>query len=134
MKKFYLMLALATSFGGSFAFGHAGHDKTPGAMDAPHGGVMQGTSELYFELVSDASGVKLYPLTHESKPIALDALKVLATVQLPKKKKEPVKLDPVEDHYEAKIDAKGASHFTLEVVTNYKGKKEKVQFQVEPQS
>ncbi len=116
------------------SYAHEGHDKTPGSVQAPHGGVVQGSSSLYLELVNDASGIKLYPLTHDLAPIALKDVKVTAMAQPPKKAKLPVKFTEADDHFEAKVDAKGSYRYTLEVSTAYKGKKEKLTFQVEPQS
>lgn len=113
---------------------HEGHDQTPGSVNAPHGGSIQGTNQLYWELVKDATGVKLYPLTHELSPIAPKDVQMSGTIQFPKKtKKEPVKFSPADDHFAAQVDAKGAYRYTLELAFTYKGKKEKVKFQVEPQ-
>lgn len=111
---------------------HEGHG-TPGALQAPHGGVMQSTPELFFELVSDSSGLKIFPMTHELVPVPPAEVTVSATSQAPKKKKEPVKLAASGDHWEAKVDAKGAYRYTLELQVQFKGKKRKVAFQVEPQ-
>ncbi len=128
MKSIFLILMV------TLGYAHEGHDKMPGAVQAPHGGTVKGTSQLYIELVNEASGIKLYPLTHEMAPVAPKEVTIVATVQAPKKKKEAVKFTVADDHYEAKVDAKGAYRYTLELTTTYKGKKEKVVFQVEPQS
>ncbi|MBY0472320.1 hypothetical protein K2X30_14230 [bacterium] len=136
-KKTMLAVLMGVAVAGGLAsqsFAHEGHDKTPGSVQAPHGGVVQGTSSLYLELVNDASGIKLYPLTHDLAPIALKDVKITAMAQPPKKAKLPVKFAEADDHFEAKVDAKGSYRYTLEVSTAYKGKKEKLTFQVEPQS
>ena len=83
MKKYWIVLAALLVFQ-SPAFAHEGHDATPGAIQAPHGGVVQGTAELYLELVNEASGIKLYPLTHDLKPIPLKEVKVEAFAQRPR--------------------------------------------------
>ncbi len=132
MKRLRSAVLLSLAFG-TYAAAHEGHDKAPGSVQAPHGGVVQGTSQMYIELVNDASGIKLYPLTHDLVAVATKNVKVAATAQAPKKKKEPVKLTAVEDHFEGKVDAKGAYRYTLVLETTYQGKKEKVTFQVEPQ-
>ena len=117
------------------AFAHEGHDKTPGAIAAPHGGIIQGTDHLYLELVNDASGLKLYPITHDMTAIPVKEIKLTATAMVPKKsKKEIVILTPEDDHFSGKYDAKGAHRYSLNVSLTYKGKKEKVTFQVEPQN
>jgi hypothetical protein len=100
--------------------------------------VIRGTKSLYLELVNDASGLKLYPLTHELAPIPLAELTLSATAQVPKKAKVPVKLLTSGDHFEADaaalVSVKGAYRYQLEVNTGYHGKKEKVVFQMEPQN
>lgn len=119
------------------SFAHEGHDTVPGAIQAPHGGTMKGAKEYYIELVNDTSGIKLYPFTHDLKPVPTGDVTITATAQAPKKKKEKVNLTAIEDHFEAKVDAKGAYRYTLELEVAPKGakaKKEKIAFQVEPQS
>jgi len=133
MKSIFLIVAVTLGLG-SFSYAHEGHDKMPGTLQAPHGGTVKGTSQLYIELVNEASGIKLYPLTHEMTPVVPKEVTIVATAQAPKKKKEPVTFTSADDHFEAKVDAKGAYRYTLELTTTYKGKKEKVTFQVEPQS
>ena len=128
-KLMFLMLSLMM---GSYTFAHEGHNHTPGSIQAPHGGVIKGTSELYMELVSDASGLKFYPLTHELKAIPLSELKVSGTYQMPKKKKEKLTLSSFEDHFETKVESKGAYRYALQLETIFKTKKESVTFQVEP--
>lgn len=129
----FLVLGLITSldFSWNFVQAHEGHNTLPEAVQSPHGGTMQGTA-LYIELVNDSSGIKLYPLTHELTPISLKDVSLIGTVKLPKKKKQTIKLDSANDHYMAKPEVKGAHRYILELMVNYKGKKEKVTFQVEP--
>lgn len=113
---------------------HEGHDKTPGAVSAPHGGVVKGTSQIYLELVNEAGGIKVYPLTHDSSPIALKEVTIKGTATFPKKAKgEPVSFASGDDHFAAKVNAKGAYRYSLDLTVTYKGKQEKITFQVEPQ-
>lgn len=134
------VLVVLVSLGGilfvslNSSFAHEGHNSTPGSVQAPHGGVVKGTKSLYVELVNEAAGIKLYPLTLDLKPIELAQLKMNGSFQVPKKKKTPVPLQAAGDHYSAQINAKGAYRYTLELNISYKGKSEKLLFQVEPQS
>lgn len=126
----FLILGLITSW--DFVQAHEGHDALPGAIQAPHGGTVKGVTLLYIELVNDSSGIKLYPLTHELSSISLKDISIVAAVQIPKKKKQTIKLDIVNDHFEAKPRIKGIHRYLLELTVDYKGKKEKVTFQIEP--
>lgn len=133
MKAIFLA-ALALTFAQSPSLAHEGHDKTPGAVAAPHGGIVQGTNQLYLELVPSADGVKIYPMDHDVKPVALSEVKLDGTATFPKKSKgEPVKFSQEGDAFVAKIAAKGAHRYTLNLNVEYKGKKEKAKFTVEPQ-
>lgn len=118
----------------SAAVAHEGHDKTPGAGAAPHGGIVQGTDHIYLELVASGDDVKLYPLDHDMKAIPLAQTKVDAKATFPKKTKgEAVKFSAEGDAFVAKIPGKGAHRYTLEVTVAHEGKNEKVKFTVEPQ-
>lgn len=129
-----LILSSLLVFLGATAFAHEGHDKTPGAGTAPHGGVIQGTDHMYLELVASGDDVKLYPLDHEMKAIALAQVKVDAKATFPKKAKgEPVKFSVEGDAFAAKIKANGAHRYTLDVSVSHDGKNEKAKFTVEPQ-
>lgn len=129
-----LMVVIATFLVGPYIYAHEGHDKTPGAVAAPHGGVVKGTDSLYWELVNESGGLKLYPLTHDLAPVPLKEIALAGTVTLPKKPKaEPVTFSQDGDAFSAKVDAKGAHRYALDLSVTYKGKKEKVKFQIEPQ-
>ena len=133
MKRLLAVLAVTASFS-QMSLAHEGHDKTPGAVAAPHGGVVKGTDQLYMELVNETGGVKVYPLTHDSTPIPLKEITLSGSVTFPKKPKaESVKFTQGDDHFTAKVDAKGAYRYSLDLVVTYRGKKEKLKFQVEPQ-
>lgn len=132
MRGFILSSLLV--FWGANVLAHEGHDKTPGAGAAPHGGIIQGTEHIYLELVASGDDVKLYPLDHEMKAIPLAQTKIDAKATFPKKAKgEPVKFSAEGDAFVAKVQAKGAHRYTLDVSVAHDGKNEKVKFTVEPQ-
>lgn len=132
MKKIFMISALIFSFGITHA--HEGHDKTPGALAAPHGGMIKGVDHIHLELVSDSTGVKIYPLDHDMKAIPLADVKIEAKMSIPRKSKsEPVKFSAEDDHFIAKINAKGAHRYDLDVTVTHGGKVEKLKFNVEPQ-
>jgi len=133
MKKKAIPMLL-TLFFASVSMAHEGHDKSPGTMAAPHGGIVQGTSHIYLELVTKSDGVQVYPFDHEMKPVATKDVKLEGTVALPKKgKAESVKFTTEGDAFVAKVDAKGAHRYSLDLAVTHGGKKEKVKFNVEPQ-
>lgn len=118
----------------SSAGAHEGHDKSPGAVSAPHGGLIQSSGQLYVELVTKSDGVEIYAFDHDMKVVGPKEFKVSATMTLPKKAKgDPVKLSEQADGFLAKISAKGSHRYVLDLVLTYKGKSEKVKFNVEPQ-
>ena len=118
----------------NFAWSHEGHDKTPGALAAPHGGLIKGTDHLYVELVSNQDGLKVYPLDHNMKAIPVADVKIDGKMSIPRKSKsEAVKFSAQSDYFEAKVDAKGAHRYDLDVTVTHGGKAEKVKFSVEPQ-
>lgn len=128
MNKLILTVVLLA---GMNAFTHEGHDKMPGTIQAPHGGVVMTTKETYMEVVQDPTGVKLYPLTHELKPIPMSEISATATAQAPKKKAVKVELKNAGDHFVVSPDIKGAHRYELKISMKYKGKNENVKFQVE---
>jgi len=114
---------------------HEGHDKMPGTLIAPHGGQIKGTSQLYLELISEKSLVKLFAFDHDLKKINVKDLKVEARVSFPKKKtSENLILKFTDEAIESLIDAKGAHRFTLHLKIIYKGQTESLSFNVEPQN
>lgn len=113
---------------------HEGHDKTPGAMSAPHGGQLKESNQVHLELVSDSQGFKIYPLDHDMKSLPLKDIALEATIKFPKKTKaDPIKLQTAESYFSAQVDAKGAHRYTIEVKATYNKKTEKLSFIVEPQ-
>lgn len=132
MKQLILSAALFLAFGAAYA--HEGHDKTPGALAAPHGGMIKGTDHIYLELVSSAGEIKAYPLDHEMKPVPVADVKIDGKMSIPRKNKsEAVKFSPQADYFSAKVDAKGTHRYDLDVTITHGGKAEKLKFSVEPQ-
>lgn len=131
MKKIIYMFTLLVSMS---TFAHEGHDKTPGALAAPHGGVVKGTDHIYIEVVSGPNEVKVYPLNHDMKPVPVADVKLDAKMSIPRKNKsETVKFTTQADYFSAKVDAKGAHRYDLDVTVTHGGKTEKLKFNVEPQ-
>ena len=124
-----LVLALSSSI-----FAHEGHDKSPGAVAAPHGGQIQGTGDLYVEVLQNNGAVEIFLFSHDLKPISPSEAKVSGLVTLPKKTKgETITFKSVSDRYTTKIDSKGSHRFELALTISYKGKSEKTKFNIEPQ-
>lgn len=132
MKQLMISVAMFMAF--SITSAHEGHDKTPGALAAPHGGIVKGTDHIYLEVVSGSGEVKIYPLDHDMKPIVVADVKIDAKMTIPRKNKsEVVKFSSQADYFSAKIDAKGAHRYDLDVSVTHGGKTEKLKFSVEPQ-
>lgn len=132
MKQLILLSAMFLALGAANA--HEGHDKTPGALAAPHGGLIKGTEHLFLELVVESGGIKIYPLDHDTKMIPVADVKLEGKMSIPRKNKtEAVKFTVDGDHFVAKVDAKGAHRYDLEVTVTHGGKPEKLKFSVEPQ-
>jgi hypothetical protein len=133
-KMKQILIALTFLIPINSAFAHEGHDKTPGAVSAPHGGIMQDLEGIYLELLVDANGIKLFPYDHDQKPIPTKNVKLEGIASFPKKAKpETVNFTMDSEGFTAKVEAKGAHRYTLEVTVSYGGKKEKTKFNVEPQ-
>lgn len=127
-----LLSSLLLNF--NFAFAHEGHNKTPGALSAPHGGLIKGTDRYYLEVVTNQNEVKVYPLGHDMKPVSVASVKLDGKITIPRKNKsEAVKFSPKADYFSAIVDAKGAHRYELELSISKDGKIEKQNFTVEPQ-
>lgn len=132
MKLLKLMFSLLLTF--NFALAHEGHNKTPGALSAPHGGLIKGTDSFYLEVVTSQNEVKVFPLGHDMKPVSVASLKLDGKMTIPRKNKsEAVKFSPKADYFSASIDAKGAHRYDLELSISKNGKVEKQIFTIEPQ-
>lgn len=113
---------------------HEGHDKSPGAVVAPHGGMVQSASHIMLELVSTSDGVEIYPFDHDMKPLNTKDVKIEGTINLPKKSKSEILKFVIQgEAFTAKINAKGAHRYILDLMASHAGKKEKIKFSVEPQ-
>lgn len=137
MKKLGLLIMLTI---GSYqvSFAHEGHNKTPGANMDPNPevpGTIKGTNQLYVKLANGSAGIKVYLFTHKLVAVPLKELSLKGLVTLPKKTKaEPVVFIESGDHFSAKVETKGSYRYTLDLVVTYNDKKEKVKFEVEPES
>ncbi len=135
MKKAISYLSIFLAFGfSSELLAHEGHDKTPGALAAPHGGVVKGTDHIYLELVTESGGIKIYPLDHATKAVPFTDVKLEGKMSVPRKNKaEIIKFTVDGDHFAAKVDTKGAHRYDLNIKVTHGGKTENLKFSVEPQ-
>lgn len=129
MFRKILMAFLLTGSIGLFA--HEGHDQTPGALKANHGGVVKSGKQINLEYVVTGDLLSLYPATHEGTDLKPADVKLSATAKLPKGKAEPVKLEIKDGAYLAKVDFKGAYRVELQVIATSDGKDSTFKFQVE---
>lgn len=132
MKAFLFFLVMAIN--SLTVSAHEGHDKSPGAVAAPQGGLIQSSGELYIEVVQKSGAVDIFAYTHDLKAISPKELKVSGQVVLPRKTKgETVKFEFLADRLTAKIDSKGSHRFELSLTVVHRNKTEKVKFNIEPQ-
>lgn len=132
MKKIFIAVVMFLAVG--TAYGHEGHDKTPGALAAPHGGLVKGTDHIFLEVVSSQNEIKAYPLDHDMKPVPVVDVKLDGKMTVPRKNKSVVvKFSAQADYFSAKVDSKGAHRYELDVTITHGGKAEKLKFSVEPQ-
>lgn len=127
-KTSILLVALLCSFN---LFAHEGHDQTPGAIKANHGGVVKAGKEINLEYVVSGSEVKLFPMSHDGKDLMTPDVKFNVTAKLPKGKAEPVKIESIDGAFVAKVDFKTAYRIEVNVEAEVKGKKSVFKFQVE---
>jgi hypothetical protein len=112
---------------------HEGHDKVPGAKLTPRGGQLMDLKHMHLELVVSKEGLKLYPSGHDEKPLALKDVVLTGNVTFPRGKgTEAVQFEVQGDAFLAKVDAKGAHRYTLDVIAKFKDQEDKAQFTVEP--
>jgi hypothetical protein len=130
--KFFLAVTLI-AMASPLAMAHEGHDKSPGMVAAPHGGIIKAAGSIYLELVSNKDGVKIYPVDHDMKAVAVTVIQLDGKVLFPKKiKPEAVQFTTEGDAFTAKINAKGSHRYTLNLDVTANGKKESLKFNVEP--
>lgn len=121
MKRLFLVFCL---FMPSLTSAHEGHVKAPGDIAAPHGGKILAMPEIYLEVIKSDSGVTVYALTHDLKPIATEEIKLTAKVELPKQKvKSDANVESAGDSWTVTVDAKNARRVTLFFTADWKGKK-----------
>lgn len=134
IKQVIVLCLSLTSLISSLGRAHEGHNKTPGALAAPHGGQIKGTDQLYLELVADTEGIKLYPLDHDLKPVVLADVKVEGTFQLPRaKKSETLQWTSGENYFSSKVKVKSTHRYNVDLKVSFKNKTDKLNFTVEPQ-
>jgi hypothetical protein len=120
----------------SIVHAHEGHDNVPGAqvskMVPP--GQVKATSHMYVEVKEEKGTVKILVFDHDKKDIPTKDVGIVALVKFPRKPK-PEKVDflPVDNMFEAKIDAKNSHRYTLDLTVTHSGKPEKMSFNIEPQ-
>ena len=128
MRSFLLALSLGLS---TAVFAHEGHDATPGAVAAPHGGKVLSLPEMYLEVVKSDGAIKVYPLTHELKSIPTSEIKLSVKVELPKQKKASADVSAANDSWTIVVESKGAHRYTLFLNTEWKRKKGSTKYTVE---
>lgn len=129
IKSIFLSVTLAL---GAPALAHEGHDHGPSSAQAPKGGVIRSLETVHLELLTKGKSISLYAYDTDLKPADVTKFPVSATVTLPKKKPELLKLTPKGDHWAAEFDAKGAHRYALEISISQGGHDDKVKYTVEP--
>lgn len=125
-------LLLASILAGSMnVLAHEGHDQTPGALKAIHGGTVKPGKELNLEYVVSGTEVKLYPVSHEAKDVSAAEVKLTGTATLPKGKATPAKIEFKDGVYVTNVDFKSAYRVEMNVTAETNGKKSTFKFQVE---
>ena len=127
MKKIILALSLFAAT----VFAHEG-EHGPSTVQAPKGGVMRSLETVHLELVNERKKVKIYVYDIKVKPADVAQYAVSATVTLPKKKPETIKLVEAGDHWEADIDSKNSHRYTLILDIKQGGHEDKIKWVVEP--
>jgi len=131
--KLIVTLAFVGLIFGQYSAAHEGHNHAPGIVQTPHGGSLKKGKLLNFELLVSGKEVKVFPLTNEMKPILPSSVQLQASYQIPKKTKEKAQYQTLADGFLLNVDSKGAYRYELELVAEYRGKKETFKFQIEPQ-
>jgi hypothetical protein len=129
MKRLLMVMAFfvfATS-----AMAHEGHDETPGALKANHGGVVKSGKQINLEYVVAGTEVKIFPVGHKGEDLPLSTIKLSGTVKSPKGKEEPFKLEQKDGAFLGIVDFKGAYRVEVKLEADVLGKKDNFKFQVE---
>ncbi len=114
-------------------YGHEGHNKTPGALAAQHGGQVKQGKDLIIEATYESGMIKLFTYNHEMEKVAPETLKVIATVKkMPKPgTTSPLDLKEGDGFFEAKMDAKGARRLEVAVEISSGKSSDKLTFNIE---
>lgn len=132
MKIFKLLTLALGILTAPSLFAHEGHEHAPGAINAPHGGVVKMGKEIALEFVQADGKLKIYPLTHELKAIPLTDIKLQGKAQPAKKSKVDMSFTAEGEFYTASY--KGQSYKTdLDITANYKGKTDSIRQTIETQ-
>ena len=128
---FKIILTTVLMMASISTFAHEGHDETPGALKANHGGVVKPGKVINLEYVIKGDTVELYPASHEGADLPLTDVALTGTAKPSKGKATPLKFESKNGAYLAKVDFKGAYRVEVQVVADNKGKKSTFKFQVE---
>lgn len=115
----------------ALVYAHEG-EHGPSTVQAPKGGLIRSLETVHLELINKGNTLQIFIYDTDLKPAEASKYPVSATVTLPRKKAEPVTLQPKGDHWEFQFDAKGAHRFTLDFNIKQSGHDDKVKFTVEP--
>lgn len=118
--------------------GHEGHNHAPSDVSGPHGGSIQKSKKIHWEIVQD-SKIKLYPFlansaSKELKPVSPSEIKVTSKITIhngKKPKPQPIKLDLTNEFVLISTDLDYKYPSTLEIDFEYKEKKDKVLFHID---
>jgi hypothetical protein len=115
----------------SIAVAHEGHDHgaTP---QAPKGGMIRVNEVAAFEVIVKGKDIQIYPYDLKLKAHDVSKVSAKAEIRLPRKKGESLMLSPKGDHWVASFDAKGAHRYTLDLMVDIAGHKDKLSYTIEP--
>lgn len=129
LKIIMLCVVLVVGFS---AHAHEGHDHGPSTVQAPKGGIIRSLETVHLELLHKGKTITVYAYDVNLKPADVSKFPIKATVTLPKRKPEPLKLTANGDHWLGEFDAKGAHRYTLELSIQQGGHEDQVKYNVEP--
>ena len=101
---------------------------------APHGGILRDGASLMFELVKEGDAIKIYPLTHDGKPIDAKTVKIdakMTSLTDAKKKKVAYELVPEGNVLVLKFEKGSSYRYALKVIAHFEGKENKANWQIE---
>jgi hypothetical protein len=121
-----LMITLSLS-----AFAHEGHDQTPGALKAQHGGVLKTGKDFNMEMVIIGNNIEFFPRAHDGEVFEMKDLQMVVTASAPKGKPQPVTLQKGEKSFKGTVDFQKAYRLNLEAKTEYQKKSDLFKFLAE---